>query len=1430
MTLVKRILLLLLIICSGITAYGQLSADFTANKTSGCGVLGGVTFTDISTGNPTSWAWDFGNGNTSTNQNPTVNFSNPGSYTIRLRIGSGSSSNTVTKTGFIQVFTNPESKLLAAPTSGCTPLTVNFNDNSTSVDGTINQWLWDFNDGSPASTIKNPTHTYSNVGVYNVSLTVTDDNGCSNTKIENGLIRPNPRPNAIISTNNSRSSCTAPYTVNFISNSTGSNLTYLWTFGDGNSSTQANPNHIYTAIGVYDVSLLVIDQAGCRDSSTQLGYITIKPVEANFDLVKDSICKGEAIQIINNSVNALTYNWNFGDGRTANTSSPSPVFLNAGTYQIRLSVSRGSNCVDEITKTLYVDSVKAQFDIDPLFACEDSTLITFTNQSYNSDSLQWILGNQLYTNIDTVTFFGSNGQFFDTLIAVSPIGCIDTATREDRSVFITEIELFTDEFGGCIPYTVDVYSNIKSSSPIVNFFWEFGDNGGLGTSTARDSVNYTFTTDTVFKLYVTILDSNGCEARDTINIGAGYPSNYTYTQLQDTVCASDSLTAVITYENQGMTLLGVSDSILGNVLSFNYLNDTLNVYNFRDTGITYVRIEHQFNGCISDTIVEVYVNGPIIRSIKDSINCTDKLTHYFSADAIDFNRFVWDFGDNSPLDSVNSEPVHIYQVDSTYTVTLTVFNDSNTCSYTLEKETIINRQFPSIFSDYVNMCVPFTFTVKPQLPNDTESFYWLVDGDTVRADSVIRRMDSAKVVSVQIVAVNNYGCIYNPSLNIIGYNFKASFVADTTRFCDPSDVIFTSTTTSNTFITSNFWNFGNVDTSSLNPDTTRYNIEGFYDVTLTSKDLNGCESTTTLSEYIRFYRNIPRFLTTNRNACVGEVIQFNNTSIGDSLSYFWEFGNGQTSTSVAPSTVYNTPGIYSVRLKSTTPIGCEREWVLTDYITIEASPIADFTSDTAISSCYPLPVNFTNTSTPLSTIIFNRWNFGDNTPISQFQDPFHNYTSVGIYDVTLIVGTNSGCKDTITKPAYIQTNGPEADINFYPDSICINESITFEAVNSSGVGNFIWDFGDGKSSTVSPIKHRYTDKTGPTYISLILSDSSGGCVVGLKDTVYIKEMIALIGVNDTNGCEPLVVNFSDNSLNVSNSLWKLYDGTSTGQTSFTKTLSSGTYPVQLITEGLGCFDTAEIVLSVYSNPSIQLSSDSAICEGDSLQLLGSGAQFYLWTPPRGLTNPTIPNPIASPNTTTNYQLTITDTNNCKAADSLLLTVYNRPFIDLESDSLLYLGEEMNLVRMNNQVNVTYFWTPSKGLSCGDCPFPIARPLESTRYYLTATDENGCFTLKDSIYIDVFDGFSVELPTAFSPNGDGNNDIIFLKGWGIKTLLTFQIYNRWGELVFETTDLTMGWDGTYKGQPQVMDTYIYIAKALGYNDQVIEKKGNITLLR
>ncbi len=152
------------------------------------------------------------------------------------------------------------------------------------------------------------------------------------------------------------------------------------------------------------------------------------------------------------------------------------------------------------------------------------------------------------------------------------------------------------------------------------------------------------------------------------------------------------------------------------------------------------------------------------------------------------------------------------------------------------------------------------------------------------------------------------------------------------------------------------------------------------------------------------------------------------------------------------------------------------------------------------------------------------------------------------------------------------------------------------------------------------------------------------------------------------------------------------------------------------------------------------------------------------------------------------------------------------------------------MRADSSNEYRYLWSPDYKLTCTTCTAPVAQPLQSTEYILDVTDTNKCFTKPINILIPVKEQYSVVLPSSFTPNGDNHNDVILARGSGIKELIEFRIYNRWGDEVFYTNDINQGWDGTYKGKPQSIDAYTYIVKAIMWDGQTKTIKGTFTLLR
>jgi PKD repeat protein len=269
------------------------SADFVGSPTSGTAPLA-VSFTDLSSGSPTSWSWSFGDGGTSTLQNPTHTYTTAGTYTVNLTASNTSGSDTKTRSGYISVSAPPppSANFAGSPTSGTAPLAVSFTDLSS---GSPTSWSWSFGDGG-TSTLQNPTHAYTTAGSYTVSLTVGNASG-GDTKTVTDYVSVTPPPPPTANFAGTPTSGTAPLVVSFTDLSTGSPTSWSWSFGDGGTSTLQNPTHTYTTAGSYTVSLTV-GNAGGGDTKTLTGYVNVSPPPPDFTL---SVAPASAIVVRGNS-------------------------------------------------------------------------------------------------------------------------------------------------------------------------------------------------------------------------------------------------------------------------------------------------------------------------------------------------------------------------------------------------------------------------------------------------------------------------------------------------------------------------------------------------------------------------------------------------------------------------------------------------------------------------------------------------------------------------------------------------------------------------------------------------------------------------------------------------------------------------------------------------------------------------------------------------------------------------------------------------------------------------------------------------------------------------------------------------------------------------------------------------------------------------
>jgi gliding motility-associated-like protein len=263
-----------------------------------------------------------------------------------------------------------------------------------------------------------------------------------------------------------------------------------------------------------------------------------------------------------------------------------------------------------------------------------------------------------------------------------------------------------------------------------------------------------------------------------------------------------------------------------------------------------------------------------------------------------------------------------------------------------------------------------------------------------------------------------------------------------------------------------------------------------------------------------------------------------------------------------------------------------------------------------------------------------------------------------------------------------------------------------------------------------------------------------------------------------------------------------------------------------------CERTDDVTITVNTAPVADAGPDAEICFGRATQLNGSGSIDFKWFPNQHLSNRNIANPIASPRQTTAYWLYVTDNNQCTSVlpDTVLVTVIPPVKVFAGNDTIVAINQPLQLNGTTSAGNAQFLWSPALGLSDAAIANPIAILQNDQRYVLTVTTTRGNCQGSDVIDIKVYAGPEIYVPTAFTPNGDGKNDVLMAIPAGIKTFQYFEVFNRWGNKLFSTNNYRNGWDGRHKGAEQPADSYIFIARGVDYNGKTITRKGAVVLVR
>jgi PGF-pre-PGF domain-containing protein len=650
-------------------------ARFAADQVSGTAPLT-VTFSDLSTGAPTSWLWDFGDGRGATVQNPVHTYPTPGTYTVRLEVSGAGGKDSVTKAGSITVLPDPPVAQFAADqVSGTAPLTVTFSDLST---GAPTSWLWDFGDGRGA-TVQHPIHTYSEGGTYLVTLTASNAVGSDTSSITDYITVVSSPPAASFIFEKGVYD-TEQVLVTFTDRSTGDPTSWLWDFGDGTTATAQHPVHTYRSPGTYTV-IMTASNAGGEDTMKMEDSIIVLTVAPSANFTVDTTGGPAPLTVQFNDASTggpTSWLWSFGDGATGTAEHPVHTYTAPGVYTVNLTVTNtaGSNTMVatdliNVTQPLPV----ASFTSDRTGGLVPLT-VRFNDTSTGSPtSWLWSFGDGATDTAEhPVHTYTAPGVYTVGLNATNAVG---TGTTEQTDYLTVVAALPSANFtanptSGRAPLTVQF--NDTSTGDPTSWLWDFGDGA---TGTAEHPV-HTYTAAGVYTVNLTVTNaagSNTMVATDLINATHPLPvASFTYNR-------TGGLAPLIVQFNDTST--GSPTSWL-----WSFGDGTTDiaehpVHTYTVAGVYTVNLTVT-NAIGTDTAVQA--DSITVVSALPSANFTANTTSGRTPLAVQFNdtstggptSWLWSFGDGTT--GTAEHPVHTYTVAGVYTVNLTVTNAGGSSS------------------------------------------------------------------------------------------------------------------------------------------------------------------------------------------------------------------------------------------------------------------------------------------------------------------------------------------------------------------------------------------------------------------------------------------------------------------------------------------------------------------------------------------------------------------------------------------------------------------------------------------------------------------------------------------------------------------------------------------------------------------------------
>jgi gliding motility-associated-like protein len=1448
------------------TINAQLVADFTPDITGGCSPIV-VNFSNTSTGttNSTTYLWDFGNGNTSTLKNPGAIYSSEGVYTVTLTIRDGGLSSVKTKA--LNVYTSPVAAFAVSKNSGCLPLTVDFIAQSSPGIGSITTYYWDFGDGNTLQTAAPVVqHTYVTPLDASVSLTVTNSYGCTKTTKQEKAVKVKPQLSPVF-TADKTILCSTGEKIIFRDTTAGASAySHQWNFGDGNSSMALSPQHNYQNAGLYAVALTISSSDGCSATTFKDAYIRVATFSNAFNL-PPLLCSNTPAVFTNNSSPAPTGSaWfiNSLPAAATDSTSLSYTFNNAGTYTVKLLNTFGT-CKDSVSKTITVKNkpLLKGFMTTISGNCGAPLKVVLADTTADAVAWQWDYntldnsGTDAVTQI-TETAFNNRGSINTGLTVANSTGCT-ASTVQPLKIWNPAVTVLADrEPAQCGPYSIG-FSIANSGEPITACQWFFGDGT---TSTDPAPVHY-FDKPGSYTVLLQYTTASGCT--DTAFTDAFV--------MNEQPIAGFSTTDTLVCGNAPVRFNALPQNNV--TYSWSYGDGTTATggpditYHYKRDGLFSIRLIVTTAAGCSDTITRsnyIHTLPPFTDITGLRLNCNNRGSVNLIQSTIKGNSWHWSFGDGDTilLNSNIALITHEYANSGIYKAILTVTNGPCIAKDSIRFGVLL-KQNPLLQAAATTVCangeLPVTITNLElntqaragqnhysfeKIEYDDGTVFTGSTGDSgklpvtwsTKYDGSFTNFERDKTGLRVILKSTGYGCFDTTNFIPLDIKWSDAGYKTQTPTCFKTPTLFNDTSTTNSQILQHEWDFGDgaiTNDITGNPIIHQYAHPGIYTVKQTVTDAYNC----VFSSQQEILINGPKAdFNMPLNSFVTLPVQMNNHSGTFNkvhTLFSWQFGEAGTSNAFAPSFSFTSPGEYTVTLiAADTSIGCRDTVIKPITINDFKASFQMSTSFLGPNNCLPVLAEFINTSVNYTSL---KWTFGDNNSSENLTTPSNIYVKPGNYQIRLYAYGPEGLMDIYTDSILVK--GPEAAMYADKQEACLNQEVKFTAVPGNSTIAFTWDYGDGTLTQNSDTITTHTYQAAGKITPYLIAYDSAGCRVS-----YSVDNSIIIRNDPVISFSPLpaiVCKGSTLSITANGGFtytWLAAPGllnTNAGIATVSPAANS-IYTVQAA-DDIGCTSTGMIPVTVIDRLKINAVAGQAQCLGRPVTLIASGAATYQWIKnTEGLNSTAIANPLATPLQpgASTYTVVGTDAYGC-FTDTANITVQALPLpnVLIKPVGEILFGSEIMLspITTNNVTN--WEWSPSKYLNCSNCTSPVSRPLEPMTYTLKVTDKNGCSNTASVQVNFICKESSVMIPSAFSPNNDGLNDLFMIRG--IATVNWLQIYNRNGTVVFEKRnfnagDNANGWDGYYKGNPADPGAYVYFAEIKCPNGNAFIKKGTLTLVR